>query len=71
MAEKAAKAMKKKRKEADLAAISMIVDGLGDHIEYRKPRAMTLDLYLASTLVWLIRGKIDFTCDPYMALLIS
>ena len=44
--ENAAMAMKVKRKEADLAAKSMIVDGLGDHLGYRVPRGMKLDLYL-------------------------
>ena len=68
---KAAMAMKTKRKEADLAAKSMIVDGLGDHIGYRMPRGMDLSLYLASLLVWLMRAKIDFGQDPYMEQLIS
>ena len=64
-------AMKTKRKEADLAAKSMIVDGLGDHIGYCMPRGMDLSLYLASPLVWLMRARIDFGQDPCMAQLIS
>jgi hypothetical protein len=69
--EKAAKAMKTKQVEADLAAKSMIVDGLGDHIEYRMPRGMDLGLYLASLVVWLMRARTNFTQDPYMEQLIS
>ena len=64
-------AMKTKRKEADLAAKSMIVDGLCDHIGYRMPRGMDLSLYLASLLVWLMRARVDFNQDPYMEQLIS
>jgi hypothetical protein len=70
MMEKAAKAMKQKRQEADLAAKTMIVDGLGCHIGYRVPRGMKLELYLASIIVWLIRAETDFTRDPFTALLI-
>ena len=55
--EKAAKAAKTKRAEADLAAHSMAVDGLGDHVGYRMPQGMKLNLYLTSVVVWLILLK--------------
>ena len=71
MMEKASKAMKAKRAEADKAALSMIVDGLGEHIEYRKPRGMTLNLYLTSVVVWLVRARTNFSQDPFLAMLIS
>ena len=62
---KASAAMKKKRQEADLAAQSMIVDGLTEHVSLRVHRSMDIKQYLGVFFIWLLRAGVNLTRDPY------
>ena len=67
----AAKAMKKKRADADLSAQTMLTEGLGDTIGFRIPRGVDTESYIAVLLIWLIQAGVDLTADPYTNFLLT
>ena len=67
----AAKAMKKKRADADLSAQTMLTEGLGDTIGFRIPRGVNTESYIAVLLIWLIQAGVDLTGDPYTNFLLT
>ena len=49
----------------DLAAQSMIVDGLAEHVGLRVHRGMDIKQYLGVFFIWLLRAGVNLTRDPY------